>query len=76
MDNAFKDGTRKNRTVSSFVEIKETSERFLISYKLEQRKKDEEYAFVTYCYIYKYSPNQHKFLLFHSFLADINTKGT
>ncbi len=76
MDNEFKDGTRKNRTVSSFVEIKETSERFLISYKLEQRKKDEEYAFVTYCYIYKYSPIKHKFLLFHSFLADINTKGT
>ncbi len=39
-NNKYKNGTRKHLTVSSFVEVKESSERYLISYQIEMRKKD------------------------------------
>jgi hypothetical protein len=54
IDNGYKDGTRKHRTVSSFVEVKESSERYLMHYQIEQRNKDYEmFAFITQCYISK-----------------------
>ena len=60
-NNKFKDGTRKHETVSSFVEVKESSERLLIHYQIEKRNKEEEYAYITQCYIYKYSAKKYKF---------------
>ena len=48
---------------------------FVISYQIELRKKDNEYAFITQCYIYKYNAKEYQFQIFHTFLADINTKG-
>ncbi len=35
----LKDGKRKDLTVSSFVEVKESSEKYLIHYQMEGRKK-------------------------------------
>ena len=40
------------------------------------KKKDEESACITQCYISKYSAKKHKFYEEHLILADINTKGT
>jgi hypothetical protein len=40
LDKEYRNGTRKHYTVSSFVEIKELHERYLISYQIELRKKD------------------------------------
>ena len=36
----LKDGKRNDLTVSSFVEVKESSERYLIHYQMEGRRKE------------------------------------
>ena len=48
----------------------------MVSYQLEQRTKGIEEAWITQCYIHINNPKKHTFELIHSFLADINTKGT
>ena len=48
----------------------------MVSYQLEQRNNGDEEAWITQCYIYINNPKKHTFELIHSFLADINTKGT
>ncbi len=59
VDHGYKDGTRKHYTVSSFVEVKESRERYLMHYQIEQRNKDyDEGACITQCYISKYSANK------------------
>jgi hypothetical protein len=48
----------------------------LISYQIEQRNKGNVAAWITQFYIHINNPKKHQFELIHSFLADINTKGT
>ena len=48
----------------------------MVSYQLEKRTKENEEAWITQCYIHINNPKKNTFELIHSFLADINTKGT
>ena len=64
IDNQLKGGTRKHQTISEFVFVAETNERFLIVYQLEKRQsemvqidpenEEREYANITQCYIFRY----------------------
>ena len=49
-DNKFKNGDRKHLTKAELIIIKETNERYIILYSLEER----EDAFILQCYIFKY----------------------
>jgi hypothetical protein len=61
VDRGFKGRARKHLTVSSFVEVKESSERYLMHYQIEQRNKDRVVAWITQCNISKYSAKKYEF---------------
>ena len=44
---------------------------YLTIYLIEKRKKDENYAWITQCKIFKFNLDQSKFELFHQFLVEI-----
>ena len=71
IDNQLKNGTRKHQTISEFVFVTETNERFLIVYQMERRRselvqidqenEEREFANITQCYIFKYDSEISKF---------------